>query len=301
MSDGGEGFLQAFTGKRQFVVVSGPLGRPVRASFLLAEHRGAVVGIIESAEAIGRHLVVAPTSDDALRATSRPLGEVMVAARDAGATELLIGLGGSATSDGGLGVFHVLEQRGGLRVPVTLALDVEVSYVNAVDFATQKGVAAHHLDRVRNKLRDAASSLFAATGVDPTTLVGGGAAGGVAGALLALGATGSSGAQLVAERSGCIGELARAAVLITGEGALDATSLKGKVVGWMIDNAPQDCQVIVLAGTADDATIAEVQRSRPGTIVCALDRVVGREAARTDPLQGAIAALSTVDFRGPNV
>jgi glycerate kinase len=290
LSDGGEGFLDAFSGDSIEVDLLGPLGEPTSAKALLLRKPDGVVGIVESAEAIGRQLVKQPTSAEALAASSAPLGALLLACREAGATELLIGLGGSATSDGGQGVFHVLNAQA-FDLPMTIACDVEVPYFEAMAFAEQKGIATNDLEKVRARLSDMATFLQEATGTDPRTLLGAGTAGGVGGALLCLGAQSVSGAQLVADQCGLTQALASATTLITGEGALDATSLSGKVVGHLLTSAPPDCQVIIVAGTATREVLNEIERRRPGTEVLILDQQFGTARSLADPLPLATSLL----------
>ena len=255
-----------------------------------------LLGIVESAEAIGRHLVVDPTPEIALAASSRPLGELLLACINAGATELLVGLGGSATTDGGRGVFDVLRQHRGVAVPMTIACDVDVAFLGALDFAKQKGIAPDDLPQVAKQLHDTAAHFHATTGIDPTLTAGAGAAGGVAGALFCLGGALASGAELVVEKSGLGVALDTATVLITGEGALDATSLRGKVVGHLLTSTPPTCVLIIIAGTADTQTMNDIAQLRPGTHIVVLDRVVGLGAALRKPLAVASSLLDKLLF-----
>ncbi len=294
MSDGGEGFLDAFSGEEFLVELNGPLGAPIKARALLCEAKTGVLGIVESAEAIGRQLVVHPTSSMALQASSRPLGDLLAALQHAGATQLLVGLGGSATTDGGQGVFQALAEHGGLTVPLTVACDVEVPYLGALAFAQQKGIAERDLAQVEQMLLHTADRFALATGIDPTPLSGAGAAGGVGGALLCIGGIAVPGAALVAEQSGLGEALKDATVLITGEGALDATSLQGKVVGHLLRTAPPSCAVIVLAGSAKGSILCDLEALRPGTRVVVFDQAVETAHALNSPLTVATALLDDI-------
>ncbi len=295
LSDGGEGFLDAFSGDPIEVELLGPLGEPTSAKALLLRRPDGVLGIVESAEVIGRQLVKHPTSAEALAASSAPLGELLLACRGAGATELLIGLGGSATSDGGRGVFHVLNAEH-FDLPMTIACDVDVPYFDALAFAEQKGIARGDLEEVRERLRDMANFLVETTGKDPRTLRGAGAAGGVGGALLCLGAQSVPGAKLVADQCGLTKALESATTLITGEGALDATSLSGKVVGHLLASAPSQCQVIIVVGTATREVLTEIERRRPGTKVLILEQHFGTARSLESPLPLTISLLDQLLF-----
>ncbi|CQD24947.1 glycerate kinase [Mycolicibacterium conceptionense] len=109
MADGGEGTVDAVVdalgGERITVEVSDPLGRPARATYGYVAARS--LAVIEMASASGLELV-APSDRDILRASTFGVGQLIVSALDRGATELLIGIGGSATNDGGAGMLTAL-------------------------------------------------------------------------------------------------------------------------------------------------------------------------------------------------
>jgi glycerate kinase len=294
MSDGGEGFLQAFSGRELLVEIDGPLGTPHVARALLETSADRTLGIIESAEALGRQLLPNPTSAMALAASSAPLGHLLLACRDAGATELLVGLGGTCCSDGGDGVAAVLLERGGLDIPTTLACDVDATYLEAVNFAEQKGVARTDLGIVAERLLASARRLEERTGVNPIPLSSAGAAGGIGGALLCLGAHAMSGADVVADRSGLSGALETATLLVTGEGALDESSLQGKVVGHLLRSTPRTCTIVVIAGRATAPARGLVQQLRPGTVVRTLDSIATAQRSLRDPLSVATELLDQV-------
>lgn len=223
VADGGEGTLDvlsaALGGEWLEAEVSDPLGRTVRARWLLLEDGTALV---ESAEAIGLGLV-AEEDRDPLRASSRGLGELIVEAMDADPSELVVFLGGTATVDGGAGLMEVL---GGFRVPVRAACDVRAPLLDAVHvFAAQKGATEAQLPELERRLR-AKRSLAPYRG-----LPGGGAAGGLGAALAALGAELVEGSALVLELIGLRERLRRADLVVTGEGTVDRTTWMGKAPG----------------------------------------------------------------------
>lgn len=245
-ADGGEGTLDAIEASLPDAVrhtvagVTGPDGRPVDASYLALPDGTAVV---ELASSSGLPLMGAL---DAMGATSRGLGEVIAAALDAGATRLLVGLGGSASTDGGLGALEALGLRvvdgrldhGGLRPApaggVSLLSDVTAPLLGpggaAAVFGPQKGADAAQVAALDARL----AALIPLFGGDPEA-PGAGAAGGTGYGLTAVwGARMASGADYLAALTGLDDALATADVLLTGEGSFDSQSLGGKVVGQQL-------------------------------------------------------------------
>jgi glycerate kinase len=229
LADGGEGtaeaLYEALGGGWREAEVSDPLGRKVQARFLLLPDGRAVV---ESAEAIGLWRVEAHERDP-LRASSRGLGELISAAVGAGAGGVLVGLGGSATVDGGAGLREVLSE---LQVPVDVACDVRSPLLGergaARVFGPQKGASAAQVDELERRL--AGMEELAAV----ADLPGAGAAGGLGAALAALGARLVPGADLVLKAVGFRERIRGAALVVTGEGIFDATSMEGKVTGAVV-------------------------------------------------------------------
>jgi glycerate 2-kinase len=223
VADGGEGTLDvlatALGGDWHEAEVSDPLGRTVRARWLLLEDGTALV---ESAEAIGLGLV-SEQERDPLRASSRGLGELIVEAMDADPSELVVFLGGTATVDGGAGLMEVL---GGFRMPVRAACDVRAPLLDAVRvFAEQKGATAGQLPELERWL-------LAKRSLAPyRELAGGGSAGGLGAAMAALGAEIVEGAALVLELVGFRDRLRGADLVVTGEGTVDRTTWMGKAAG----------------------------------------------------------------------
>ncbi|MBD0290248.1 MAG: glycerate kinase [Thermoleophilia bacterium] len=224
LADGGEGTAQAIAlacgGEWRTARVADPLGRPVDARFLVDEEGRAVV---EAAEAIGLGRLAAEERDP-LRASSRGLGDLVLAAVEAGAERVTVGLGGTATVDGGAGLLDVLDA---LPVPVTAACDVGNPLLGprgaARVFGPQKGATAAEVDELEARLaarRDLAP--FAG-------LPGAGAAGGLGAAFASLGAELRPGFQVVAETLDLEAALAKAATAVTGEGAVDRSTADGKV------------------------------------------------------------------------
>ena len=266
MSDGGPGFVDvlgnALGGTREPVVVRGPFGESVPAEVLVVGE----VAYVESAQACGLHLTGAR---DAERATTYGVGELVVAARDAGARTVVVGLGGSGTNDGGAGLLAALgatadrpldEGVVGLAGITRLELpDPGVALVSASDvdnqltglfgatktFGPQKGIPEERLPAVDGLLEELARAAGQRTALEK----GAGAAGGLGYALLLLGGERRPGLDLVAAATG-LAERARAAdLVVTGEGAFDFSSRAGKVpygVATIAAEAIRPC--VALAG-----------------------------------------------------
>ena len=248
LSDGGEGLLDVFGGPNHFTDVTGPDGRPVRAGWW---QEGASA-VIECALASGLALVGGSEGNDAVRATSRGTGELVLAALEAGATDIVVGLGGSACSDGGIGA---LEALGYARqdARITVCCDVQTRYLDAaVVFGPQKGATPTEVEQLTRGLEAARELLRGRLGVDPQEIPGSGAAGGLGGALAAIGGVLTPGFDFVAGRVGLDQAIAAADLVVTGEGRLDPSSLDGKVVGGVARMAARHgVSVTAIVGTRD--------------------------------------------------
>lgn len=255
LSDGGEGFVDVLAplgGRLRWAGVTGPLGDPVRARWRDTPS----LAVLEAATACGLPLTGGAPGNRPLEATTSGVGELLAAAVRAGSPRALLGVGGTATTDGGLGAVDALDRAGVTGwVPgrLVVACDVTTAYLDAADvFGPQKGATPEEVVLLRHRLREAAERLRRRGGPDPAALVGGGAGGGLAGALGALGAELRPGAPLVAGVVDLPGRLAGAAAVVTGEGRLDATSTAGKVVGTVLDEAAaRGLPVVVVAGSVD--------------------------------------------------
>lgn len=280
-ADGGEGTLDAIEAAVVGAVrcdagsVTGPDGRPTPGQWLQLPDGTAV---IELAQASGMPLMSTP---DALRASTRGTGEVVRAAIAAGATSLVIGLGGSASTDGGAGALAglglvlldeqdepIADGGGWLRAAVAadrrdfvappvggvvLLTDVTAPLLGgagaAAVFGPQKGASPKQV-----ALLDAGLAHFARLMGADASIPGSGAAGGAAyGFAAAWGARIVSGAAFLAELSGAAAAIARADVLVTGEGRFDGQSLAGKSVGYLLTLAGTT-RVGVIAGQVALAT-----------------------------------------------
>jgi len=233
MADGGEGTLDALLaargGARRTASVTGPLGDPVDAEWGRLPDGTAVV---EMARASGLHLVRG--RKDPLRASSRGTGELIAAAARAGATRIVVGVGGSACTDGGLAAVEALGwSLAGLDVSV--ACDVDTRFEDAATvYGPQKGASHAQVGLLTRRLAQVADVYRDRTGVDVRELSGGGAAGGLAGGLAAIGATLEVGFEVVANAAGLEPVLDGALLVLTGEGRVDVTSFAGKTVGGVL-------------------------------------------------------------------
>jgi glycerate 2-kinase len=167
---------------------------------------------------------------------------------------VFIGTGGSATTDGGLGAVEVLAPSG--RPPgarLTVACDVQTRFVDAAaTFSPQKGAAPAQVELLKRRLEKLAQLYLERFGTDVRDLPGAGAAGGLAGGLAALGATLVPGFEFVADRLSLAERVARADLVVTGEGYIDEQSFAGKATGGVIDLARQaGVPVLVVAGQGD--------------------------------------------------
>lgn len=289
IADGGDGTSAVLCAARDGVtretIVADPLGRPVRASFGLLDN--GKTAVLDVATASGLALLEAHERDP-LVATSRGTGKLISAALDAGVESIIIGVGGSATVDGGAGLLAALgvglldetgtpiaSGGGGLarlaridlarmhpalaRVKLRVACDVDSTLLGphgaAQLFGPQKGATPEGVLELEQNLSHFADVIARTTGRDAKGVVSGGAAGGIAAGLYGvLGATLEPGIDLVLETVGFDGALVGADLVITAEGFLDQQSLRNKgpcgVGRWA---KRRGVPVIALAGgIADD-------------------------------------------------
>lgn len=229
VADGGEGTLEALGGANRTSVVTGPLGDAIAAEWRL--HRG--LAVIEMARASGLTLVGGADGNDAMAATTTGTGELIDQALDLGARKIIVCLGGSATTDGGLGCVRAITAPHRLRsVQLLVACDVQTLFADAAPvFAPQKGASPAQVDMLRGRLERLAQLYQEQYGVDVRNVPGTGAAGGLAGGLVALGGRLLPGFDLVADEVDLHDHIAAADLVITGEGYLDEQSFDGKVIG----------------------------------------------------------------------
>ncbi len=284
MSDGGPGFLDAVQagrgGVRHPVEVMGPIGGHVTAEYLVDDGDTAWV---ESATAAGLHLVP-PDQRDPTRTTTFGVGQVLAAALAGGARRVVVGVGGTGTCDGGAGLLaalgargtpHDALDRGGAALldverldleaalaavagrHLEVATDVDVPLLGsrgaARGFAPQKGATPEQVEDLEQAMAHWATLLGRdAEGRSAAVALGAGAGGGLGAALLRLGGRRVPGIATVMAGSGLAEELTSADLVITGEGAFDWQSMRGKVVAGVASAATAVAvPTVVLAGRVE--------------------------------------------------
>jgi glycerate kinase len=284
MSDGGEGFRDAFAGEEVVVEVPGPLGAPVDARITLDDSSSGRRAVLEIAEVVGRDQLVSPTRREALDASSAGVGHLIVNAVELGATSILIGCGGSATSDGGLGCYRVLRAAGGLVVPVSVATDVTARFSGLLRYAEQKGVHPDDLVELEQRLMDMRALYLKEQGVDVELLERSGASGGIPAALAALGASLTNGFEVVASSVNLLERIEQSSLIITGEGRLDAGSLEGKVTSGVASMVGEGAALLVVCGSVEREAALAFQFHFPNARIVSLVELFGEERAMADAL-----------------
>lgn len=281
MSDGGEGFLDAVepTGYYQRVTINAldPLMRPIKADYLYSPPKEGVGGglaVIEMAQASGLHLLK-PDERNPLVASSYGTGQLIADALQRGATDIVVGLGGSATSDCGMGMLEALVERGHSSIPQSLNITIATDVTNPLlgpngatyIFAPQKAspsLSPEALSAMLSEL-ETRSVAFALANASPaydySQEPGAGAAGGVGYALMQYyGARRISGAEFIINQTLQTLPLPSARstdgepfLIITGEGRADCQTLMGKLPYAILQKTKSlDIPVILLAGQVRD-------------------------------------------------
>lgn len=330
LSDGGPGFVEvlagAVRGRRVPVATVDPLGRPAAAEVLVAGD----TGYVESAHACGLHLL-SEAERDPLTTTSYGLGVLVAMLVESGLRRIVLGLGGSATNDGGAGMLAALGATpvdaagyqlpyggaallgvAGLSGPPRLR-SVELVAATDVDnpltgphgasagYGPQKGAGPAEvrvLDAALERFAGVLSVSLESCPPGLAALPGGGAAGGLGAAVLALGGRCESGIGLVRRLVGLDRELDRADLVLTGEGSFDDQSLRGKVVAGVAGAARERRKpCVVLAGRVSGRVAAdpELAASAGVTAVRSLaGHLGGVEAAMARPAEGLRALAATL-------
>ena len=258
VADGGEGTVDALVdtlgGHLEWAEVSDPLGHPVKAAYGVAGD----LAIIESAAACGLTLLTKEERNPLVTST-KGLGELIMAAIDKGCRKFLIGLGGSATNDGGMGMIRAegfLEKTKGMKF--TVACDVDTPYIGEHGasrvFGPQKGASEQDVEILEERLGGYALTILKETGVDVRDMAGAGAAGGLGGAFRAyLGAELKRGVDLVLDQIDFDSKIHGADLVITGEGCSDYQTLKGKTASGVLERAKrQGIPVALVSGAVRD-------------------------------------------------
>jgi glycerate kinase len=233
VADGGEGTLEvlapALGAEIRTASVADPLGRPIEAKFGIAGK----TAIVEAAAASGLHLVD-ERDRDPLRASTFGTGQLIAAAVDAGASTVLVAVGGSATTDGGAGAIRALR---GVDARLVVLCDVRTPFEDAARiYGPQKGATAEQVRALSRRLHALARRLQR----DPRGVAMTGAAGGLAGGLwAAFGAELTPGAVFVLDELGFDARMRRSRAVVGGEGRLDDQSLAGKAISEVAVRARQ--------------------------------------------------------------
>jgi glycerate kinase len=283
IADGGEGTLEALVAalgaELRVVAVPDPLGREIEARFAIGESEA----LVETAAASGLDLVAADERD-AFAASTAGTGELILAAIDAGAATVYVGVGGSATSDGGAGAIRAIERGGGPRgCKLVVLCDVRTPFEDAARvFGPQKGATADDVRRLTARLQALARRLDR----DPRGIPMTGAAGGLSGGLwAAFGAELVPGAAFVLDAIGFDARMRAARAVVTGEGKLDGQSLAGKAVSEVATRARQ-------AGVPCHAVVGTSELDSFGARILDLETV--SEAGTLGQLQAAGRTLAAV-------
>ncbi|MFB6500391.1 glycerate kinase [Bacillus haynesii] len=285
VADGGEGTVQALVdatgGDIVYQTVTGPLGKPVKAAYgLLGDGKTAV---IEMAEASGLHLVP-PGQRNPLLTTTRGTGELILDAAEKGVSTIIIGLGGSATNDGGAGMAAALGakfinrdgeeiENGGGALAEIAKIDVSglnpklkhIQFEAACDvdnpltgprgasavFGPQKGANSEMTALLDQNLKHYAASVKAELGCEIDSIPGAGAAGGLGAGLCAfLNAELKSGVDIVLDTLSFSERIKGADLVITGEGKIDGQTVSGKTPAGVAKRArSENIPVIAFAGS----------------------------------------------------
>ena len=245
VADGGEGtmdvLLTVLGGERRTATVQDPLGREIEAQWALLPDGRAVV---EMAQASGLRLVD-EDERDAWAASTYGTGELIAAAAEAGAEQVIVSVGGSATTDGGLGAVEALDDAG-VSPSLEVLCDVSVPWERApAVYGPQKGADSRMVKRLEKRLDELAERAPRDPRGEPMT----GAAGGLSGGLWAFRkASLVAGAPYVLDALGFDDRMREAAFVVTGEGRLDDQTLQGKLVGELATRCRQSgvtCHAVV--------------------------------------------------------
>lgn len=331
VADGGEGTVDAAVSagyRRIEIGVRGPVGRPVTASFGLLDG----TAVVEAAQACGLSLL-APDSLAPLTATSRGVGELILAAARMRATRVVLGLGGVATTDGGAGLAQALGARltdgSGAELapgggPLTRIAELDLSRMRdlsgveflvasdvdnpllgpsgaAAVYAPQKGASTGDVTLLESGLRQWADVAQAACGRSAADAAGAGAAGGLGfAALLFLGATMRPGISLLLDMLSFGAHLDGARLVITGEGRLDEQTLRGKAPAGVARAAAAHDPAVPVVAVAGVCTLTP-ERLREAGIAAAyaltdIEPDVSRSMANAGPLVEELAGRVAADW-----
>ncbi len=291
-ADGGEGTLEALGGPNRTSLVTGPLRERVEAAWRLDGD----TAVVEMARASGLLLAGGAEGNDPLAATTAGTGELISEAVACGARKVIVGVGGSATTDGGLDALDALAPLSRLAgVCVVVACDVRTKFCDAARiFGPQKGASAPQVDLLTRRLERLVGLYAERYGVDVSEMTRAGAAGGLAGGLAAgLRAQLAEGFDVVATEVGLAEAIEEADLVITGEGRLDAGSFDGKVIGGVLGMAAQaGVPVGVIAGAREPDIDLTTDPTASDLVV--LSERYGTERSISDTLSAVSDAAATL-------
>ena len=325
LADGGEGTLDAIEAaggwERRYAVVDDPLGRPIHAGWLERRTASGVDAVVEMAAASGLSRL-APGERDPFGATSRGTGQLLFAAIAAGARSITVGIGGSATTDGGRGILEALGARvtddpngsvtidldgldGGLAaVDVRVACDVDNPLLGlrgaAATYGPQKGASPADVVGLDARLAHWAEGLDAATGRSERDTPGAGAAGGVGYALLSLQDRFRTfalhpGVELVMAATGFDAALRHCDLVVTGEGRIDAQTAFGKTAMGVAKRAQASGIPCIAVGGGVEPAGAEALAAIGARTAAVHDRPITLDEARaagTAPIEACAERLA---------
>jgi glycerate kinase len=323
MADGGEGTLAAVAAalgdaaERRAVETTDPLGRPIEAEWLLLDEGSAAFLEMAAASGLARLATDERTPANARLASTRGTGDLLRAALDAGVERIIIGLGGSATTDGGSGLLRALGARlldgsgdelaeGGAAlsglgridasgldqrlngVALVIASDVTNTLCGprgaAATYGPQKGADPAAVDELDAALRRFGDAIEAATGRLVADLPGAGAAGGTTAGLLGFtSATVRPGVEIVAELVRLAAAVEAADLVITGEGRADEQTLQGKTaMGVATVARPRGTPVALLCGAIGPGAAALEVATALSLVQPIADRPLSLEESMAD-------------------
>lgn len=325
IADGGEGFARALCGatggQMHEIVVTGPVGHPVQAVFGFLGGGGERTAVLEIAAACGLSLVPRDLRDPALT-TSYGVGELIRAALDLGAERILVGCGDSGVNDGGAGMVQALGGklltcagcdigRGGAALLdlaaidlsgldprlAGVAIDVTVNWQNALlgargvsrIYGPQKGATPQQVELLEQALERFSTCVTGTTGIDVAAMNGAGASGGIGAGLAGLlGAKLQPRYDIVFQRLDLDSLLARADLVLTAEGSLDAQTPYGKVPAEVGRRAALlGVPVLALAGTVGSGAISTLNHG-----ICAFSSILSAPASLADAISDAPRLLA---------
>lgn len=326
LSDGGDGWLDVFINygvyHKQYAIVKDPLNRFIQSVYLLSDDRKTAV--IEMARASGL-LLLQPSEYDCLHASSYGTGELIKDAFEKGARHIILGIGGSATNDGGMGMatalgYRFLDDNGNELAPmaknlkriciiekqgyiiqgniqITVASDVEnvLTGTNGAtySYAKQKGASDKELELMEEGMIHFASIIKRDLNSDVINIKGGGAAGGLgAGAFAFLKADMKSGIELLLNQNGFEEKLFNADMIITGEGKIDEQTFRGKLVYGIARKASEFKKPVIAVCGSLNLSVTECNSLG---LLCAFS-IIDKPLSTTEALENSFELLKNTAF-----